>query len=168
MRESRLFLIFLRTNLILIAIPAVVLSAAFFVYQLNQPAVYYKSVLLEMSLGNLSVAEASIITDQAVVRLRAINLKKEIGVSDENRGVVFKASPLTINAGVEGKNNLLVDRDLKNLEGYAVKNFPLYRIGDLTSSEKKLSENFFALVGLLAGVFLGILLSLIKNYLQNY
>jgi len=167
-KESATYLGFFKENTLLILIPAFTVSLSAYFYQLQQPPIFHKSILMEMEYNQEDVLKKITLADEAVTLLRTSQVQQELGISKDLKVTTVKNGPLAINLDVSGRDEAKINTDLDKLAIYSKERFPLKNVGVSVESIKKTSEFIYATGGLMAGLLIGIFFSLIKTYFKKY
>ncbi|MBI4040161.1 hypothetical protein HY389_02295 [Candidatus Daviesbacteria bacterium] len=168
MRESRLYLSFLKDNLWLIFIPSVVVGLGAYAYQLKQPPKFHTSQLLQMDYNDKNIQDRIVLTDEAVTQIRSANLQGQLKVGTGERVNLFKPGPLSINLEVISGSKDRNLADISQINQFASAKFPLKTVGETVTIITKTPEVIFGLVGTTLGFALGILISLIRTYWRKF
>lgn len=165
MKESELYLAFIRRNFLFLVIPIIIsLVISIYFYSVVPSRVkILQTFKMQYTLGNIDTVLA--LADQAVAELRAQRFDK---VYPDAEVTIFKSAPLDVSFEAVSLN-----RDtsyallLKEIE-YLRQNF---LVQELTSPEIIFVEpNVFKYLisGLMIGGFVGLVISLIREYFRNY
>lgn len=167
-RESAIYLSFFRENLWLIAVPAISLTLAGFLYRASQPVPYRLYALLEMDYQDSELPQKTLLTDEAVTALRTDVLTSGQTFDSQNRMRLYKVGPAAINVEIEGLQPENLRADFKKIASQAEAKYDFHQKGEVGVGVKELPQYIFELGGLAAGLLLGILAALIKTYLRKY
>lgn len=165
MKESQLYLDFIKRNLITLVSPVVLvlIISIYFYAQVPAQTKISQSFKMQYQLEDINAVLA--LTDQAVAELRAQRFAQ---IFPESSASIYKSAPLNIS--IESTS---LERDtsyallLKETE-YLRQNF---QVEELTSPEIILIEpNLFKYLvsGLIVGGLIGLVISLVREYLKNY
>lgn len=165
MKESQLYLEFLKRNWLFFLGPIIVsLIVAVYLYA-QEPSVIKISQTFKMQYNLENIDTILALADQAVAELRS----QRFGDLFANSSVsIYKSSPLSVSVEATSLNrdtsyNLL----LKEVE-YLRQNF---LVAELTSPEiSQIEPNLFKYLisGLIIGGLIGLVTSLVREYLKNY
>jgi transglutaminase/protease-like cytokinesis protein 3 len=168
MRESRLYLQFFKDNqLYFIALPLVLGSGLFF-YQQQKPPTFHQSILLQMDYNEDNFERRAVLADQAVTITRSDQLQDKLGLSKEDRVLVYKSGPQLITIDSGGVNKDLVAKDRQTVTTSLQSAFPVTQVGNIVEYYQKTSEFIYAGIGIGAGLVLALIFSLIRTYFQKF
>lgn len=165
MKESQLFLQFLRRNFLIFFLPVLISAglSVFFYSAEKAKTKISQSFRIEYSQARENTAFA--FTDQAVTELR---LQSFDNLFPGSKASIYKPGPLTVSIEViSEEKNAGYELLLKETE-YLRKNFT---VSTLTQPEiTQIEPSFFRffLTGILLGFLAGLLTALFKEYLQNF
>lgn len=168
MKESQLYLDFLRKNLLLLLIPIVLFSLLGFYIQTSKPIFYTKTRVLEANIFEDDVSKRVLLIDQAVSTTRQPNVLNNL---DENPDVevnLFKSAPLTVTISATSPDPLPLKESLDNVSQYLVEKYQLKIIGKDIDSANRSNVMYGILLGAAAGAICGLFISLIKTYFHRY
>lgn len=168
MKESNLYLIFFKSNLVLITVCALVLSFVGYFYQTRKPTVYTENLFLQMAYSEGDINQKIALADQAVTLGRSENIKKDLGVSANTEINLFKPGPLAIQVSASSIDRSTLDSDLSTVFYFLKNNFPLAEMGQRVYFQSSANKALGILIGFVIGTTLGIWVSLVKTYLKNY
>lgn len=165
MKESRLFLTFIRKNFILLIAPVFLglLISIYFYSQQPPQSKLFQSFRFEYSLDNVDTVIA--LADQAVTELRIQGFDAEFPGS---KAIIYKPGPLAIAIEVLSPDRNSGYELLLKETGYLRQNFT---VSTLTEPQISIIEpNIFKyiLTGVLVGFLAGLIVSLCREYLRNY
>lgn len=165
MRESELYLNFLKRNLhsFLIPVILVLIIGTFFYVQTPSKTKISQTFRLDYNLQNINIILA--LTDQAVAELRSQHFES---VFPDASVSIYKSAPLNVSIEAvspdRGKSFALL---LKEAE-YLRQNFSTAEltVPEITTIEPSLLK--YVISGLIIGGLIGLIISLIREYLKNY
>lgn len=165
MKESRLFLDFVRRNFILLFGPVFLgLLISFYIYS-EQPAQNKLSQSFKFEYNLENIGSSLALAEQAATELRLRGFDSNF---PDSKAVIYKGAPLTITIDVfsldRGSGYALL---LKETE-YLRQNFSVSTLTEPKTSIVEPDILKFLLAGLLPGFFIGLTVSLCKEYLQKY
>lgn len=167
-KESAIYLSFFRENLWLIAIPAISLTLAGFLYRQSQPVSHRLYALMEMDYRESELPQKTLLTDEAVTALRTDVIISGQSFGSQNRMRLYKVGPAAVNVEIEGLHPDGLRADFKKLADQAQAKYGFYQKGEIGIGVKQLPQLIFELGGLVAGMLFGVLTALIKTYLRKY
>lgn len=165
MRESQLYIDFLKRNFIFLITPIslVLIVSIFLCSQIPSKTKISQTFRLDYNLQNINTILA--LTDQAVAELRSQYFES---VLTDTSVSIYKSAPLNITIEAlspdRGKGFVLL---LKEAD-YLRKNFSAAELTgpEITVIEPSLLK--YIISGLIIGGFMGLIISLIREYLKNY
>lgn len=165
MKESQLFLRFIKKNLLTLLLPIIVfVGLSMFLYSTEKAKTkIFQPFRVEYSQAGEDTAFA--LADQAVTELR---LQSFDSFFPGSKASIYKPGPLTVAIEVISEDrNIGYEVLLKETE-YLRKNFTVSTLTppEITQIEPSILK--FLLTGVLLGFFSGLIISLIKEYLQNF
>lgn len=165
MRESKLYLNFLKRNLYYFFIPVILalLTGAFFYTQTPSKTKIYQIFRLDYNLDNINIILA--LTDQAVEELRSQRF--ELVLLDASVSI-YKSAPLNITVeAVSPDRERSFALLLKEAE-YLKQNFSASELTgpEIIPVEPGLLK--YIISGLIIGGLIGLIISLVREYLKNY
>lgn len=164
MKESGLYLAFIKRNLLLLLLPPLlgfILSMYFFA-QVETLTRVTQTFKLAYTLDNIDTVFA--LTDQAVGELRVLPYETGEAVTVN----VYKSSPLSVTVESTSGNSERSYQQLIKRTEYLNSNF---QVIELTKPQISQIEPFFIkylISGLTGGFLLGLITALIREYFKNY
>jgi uncharacterized protein involved in exopolysaccharide biosynthesis len=162
MKESSLYLSFLKRNVVLLLIPALAGLFAGLFFFATEKSLYNVSQTFKLEYNLENVEVAFNLTDQSVAELRKLQLGEGAHLN------VYKSAPLSVTIESLSENRETAYSFLIDASGYLNRNF---QVVELSRPEIKLVEPKplkFLLAGGAVGILVGLILSLIKEYMKNY
>ena len=165
MKESQLYIDFIKRNLIFLLLPVfLVLVISLYLYaQVPSKVKISQTFKMQYNLENIDTILA--LTDQAVSELRAQRFSDVFGQSSVS---VYKSAPLNISIDATSLNRDTSYALLLKETEYLRQNF---QAGELTNPEiTQIEPNLFKYLisGLIIGGLIGLIISLIREYLKNF
>lgn len=165
MKESQLYIDFVKRNLLLLIAPVIlVLIISIYLYaQVPSKVRISQTFKMQYNLENIDTLLA--LTDQAVAEMRAQRFSDVFGNSTVS---IFKSAPLNISIDATSLNRDTSYALLLKETEYLRQNFT---VAELTNPEiTQIEPNLFKYLvsGLIIGGLIGLIISLIKEYLKNY
>ncbi len=167
-KESQIYLSFLRQNLVILALPLILGAGLGFLYSQHQPSVYSSNLLLQMDFTEDNLRERAILTDQATTILRSSQIHQQLKTDLDNKLVIFKSGPVAITVSSEGLDRLKTQQDVNLIENFALESYPIKPVGQVITEVKTSKRLTYLLIGGLLGGALGLIVSLIRTYLRRY
>jgi hypothetical protein len=166
MKESRQYLSFFKKNILIILIPMLVAPLSYFFILERENKIVTITRLVEFSTPDKNLADAELLTDQAVKLLRSENLKQELKIN--SKVSIYKYAPAVLSLEVSGIDAEQAKGDLSKLSRFTESRYLASALG--RDSEKFLDEKIYSYLTILAGAgFLtGVIFSLAKSYFQNF
>ncbi len=164
MKESRLYLAFVKRNLLLLFLPALLGSiiSLYFFAQVKTLIRVTQTYKLAYTLDNINTVFA--LTDQAVGELRVLNFETEEAVSVN----VYKSSPISVTIeSTSGNSDRSYQQLIKRAE-YLNSNFQVIELTKPQISQIEPSFIKYLISGLAGGFLLGLISALIREYFKNY
>lgn len=165
MKESKVYLYFLKRNLIFILLPVVLaLTLSFYFFSreetLNKISQTFKLVY---AVDNIDTVFA--LTDEAVAELRAYDFGFP---ASDAKITIYKSAPLLVNTEVTSTQREKGYELSIKASQYLTSNFQVVDFG--TPSVTVVEPNLFKYLvsGLAAGFLIGLIASLIREYFRNY
>lgn len=168
MRESRLYLRFLRENLFFVLIPGLLFLLAVFLYQRQLLTVYSPQALYEIQYTEGSVSEAVVLADQVVTSVRSENIKQSLGLDPSTEVMVFKPGPISLSVTVVGRDTDTSKGDLNKVAGYLKSKYPVSDVGEAVFLEVSRANHVDLFYALSIGSLLGLSVALVRSYFKNY
>lgn len=165
MPESRLYLSFIKRNLLILLLPALagLLSGSFFLSQVKSQTKISQGFKLIYNLSDLDGALT--MTDQAVAELRA---QRFAGLYPAATVVIYKSGPFLVNIDAVSEQKEIAYELLLKETTYLNQNFSVIEVNRPDVSQVEPSIIKYLLSGVLIGLLLGVIASLIKEYFKNY
>ena len=165
MKESQLYIDFIKRNLIFLLGPVFVtlLISLYFYAQVPSKVKISQTFKMQYNLENIDTILA--LTDQAVSELRAQRFSEVFGQSSVS---VYKSAPLNISIDATSLNRDTSYALLLKESEYLRQNF---QTGELTNPEiTQIEPNLFKYLisGLIIGGLIGLIISLVREYLKNF
>ena len=165
MRESELYIKFLKRNLVflLASIFLSILISIYFYALVPSQVRISQTFKLKYDLGNIDTVLA--LADQAVAELRSQRFAEAFSGSSVS---IYKSAPLNVSIDATSLN-----RDtsyallLKEIE-YLRQNFQVEELTNPEIAQIEPSLFKYLISGLIVGGLIGLVISLIKEYLKNY
>lgn len=166
MRESQLYLFFIKRNVVLLLIPAIIFSLIGYFYMLSRPVSYKLQRMFEVRYADGEVQEGVTLADEVVTFIRSENIKQSLGV--EATLNAYKPGPLAIYlvAESEARGELRVGADL--VTKILTSKYSVEQIGVDVVTKKMPSVYAGFLVGFVTGALIGLFLSLLREYFRTY
>lgn len=165
MKESQLYIQFIKRNSFILVIPLLVgiLVSIFLFSQVKPRTKISQSFKMEYSLENVDTILA--LTDQAVAELRL----QRFDLHFPGSGVaVYKTAPLTINIeAISEEKNLGFELLLKE-SAYLRKNFSVSELSQPAIDFVEPNIFKYLLSGVLPAFLIGLIIALVKEYFKNY
>lgn len=165
MKESILYLRFLKKNLTLIIIPTALFLILGFVYQVNKPTYYQISRLYEFSHKNDNVQQIIPVVDQAIIQLRSKQVRQDLQIENLS---IYKPGPLSMVVTINSLKAKGLDSELKKVDQFLNQKYNLKIVGSDITKTQKPDLIFIPTLISVVGFLLGLTFSLIKSYLKNY
>lgn len=165
MKESEIYLSFLKRNLLILIIPLLlgILAGSFFLSQVKSKTKISQSFRMIYNLEDVNTILA--LTDQAVFELRAQRFSRLFPDASDS---IYKSGPLAITIDTtSGQRETAYGLLLKEAV-YLGQNFSVAQLNQPEISQVEPSVIKYLLSGILAGFLGGLLLALVKEYLKNY
>ncbi len=167
-RESRLYLDFLKQNLIILAVPILFGAGLGLVYSQNLYSLYHSSLLLEMDYTETSLRDRGLLTDQATAILRSAQIQDQLNLTKNNKLTIYKSGPVAISVESQGPDPIETHADLDGIKAYATQSYPLHSVGEIITSIKPKKIWLLVLIGGTIGGVIGLTWALIKTYLKHF
>lgn len=165
MRESELYLNFLKRNLYYFLIPVilVLIIGTFYYVQVPSKTKISQTFRLDYNLQNINIILA--LTDQAVAELRSQRFEP---VLTDTSVSIYKGAPLNITVEVVSPDRSKSFTLLLKEAEYLRQNFSVAELTGpkITAIEPSLLK--YIISELIIGGFIGLIISLIREYLKNY
>lgn len=164
MKESGLYLAFIKRNFLILFLPALfgVIISLYFFAQVKTLTRVTQTFKLAYTLDNVDTVFA--LTDQAVGELRMLPYETGEGVSVN----VYKSSPLSVTIESTSGNSERSYQQLIKRAEYLNSNF---QVIELTKPQISQIEPFlvkYFISGLAGGSLLGLITALVREYFKNY
>lgn len=165
MKESKLYLDFLKKNLFILLTPVFALCLISFFLYLNVPKLIKTSQSFKLVYSLENIGDALPLTDQVVSELRIQNFASNY---EKAQAVIYKIAPLNIAIEVTALNNDDAYQILTKEVDYLSGNFSISRLNspEITQVEPSLIK--YLLTGISLGFVIGLLVSLIREYLNRF
>lgn len=178
MRESRLYISFLKNNWMWLLVPAFLGMTAGVFYQGLQPSSFRASQLLEMKYDQLNIPDRIALADHAITLIRSESVQQMLGIDRRSKVIAVKNGPLLIKLQLVLPDNIQTERtssasgytldQLGKATKYLTGRFFLYEVSSGRVVEERPDLVIGAALGLIGGLGAGLLLALIKIYLRSY
>lgn len=177
MRESKLFVNFLRTNLLVILIPAIIFGSLGWWWEARKPDLYTSEAIFELTQRNsyLPVDQSINVLDHLVTMARSANFGSSLGLAGDQIGAV-RFSPFGYKLMDTSENESSARTNLGNVIQYiqttfnsknTPSGFTLSKVGQLTVTVKRPNTYLGLVVGSLCGFFAGLIVALIRTYFSK-
>ena len=165
MKESSLYLSFIKRNIFFLILPALLglLVGSFLLSQINSQTKISQSFKLIYNLQGLN--EALAITDQAVEELRTQRFATFYPAATV---AIYKTAPFLINIDVVSEQKEVSYELLLKEITYLNQNFSAIEVNKPEISQVEPSIFKYLLTVILIGFLLGFIAALIKEYFKNY
>lgn len=166
MRESRLYLNFLKNNLLVLIVLSVTGASIGWFYQLRQPTNIERSSLWEMNYNQTNVVDRIALADQAVTLMRSAQLSNKLQIEADL--TAFKPGPLALTLTA---SSISLDQSqvaLGRAEEYLKSHYPVSEVGQATTVTKPPNLMLGLSFGLMVGLTVGLIISLARAYFSYY
>lgn len=163
MKESRLYLAFIKRNILLLLLPALLglIVSMYFFAQVKTLTKVTQTFKMAYTLDNIDIILA--LTDQAVSELRTLQTDEPETVSR-----IYKSSPLSITVEETSVNSEIAYEQLINRTAYLNSNFQVIELTKPQVSQIEPGFSKYFIAGLAGGFLLGLIITLIREYFKNY
>lgn len=165
MKESKLFLAFLKRNLLILLLPIILgllISVFFYSNEVPKTKIFQA---FKMESGPDNQDQAFALTDQAVTELRLQGFDIFFPGS---QALIYKPGPLAVGIEIMSLDKNQGYELLLKETAYLRKNFTVSTLTSPEITQIEPSVFRFLLTGVLIGFLIGLLLSLVKEYFANY
>jgi len=165
MKESALYLDFIKRNLLILIIPLLtgILASSFLLSQVTIQTKIAQSFKMIYNPADLNQSLA--LTDQAVAELRS---QKFASLYPSASTTIYKSGPLLISIEAVSADNQTAYGLLLKETGYLTQNFSVTQITQPVVTRVEPSAVKYLLTGMSVGFLIGLVSALIKEYLKNY
>lgn len=169
MRESRLYLNFLKCYLWYFAVPAILFGLVGYGVVLMQPKIYTLYRLYEANYRENNISEGIVIADQVVTLVRDRHIDRLIGLSPDTKVEVYKNAPLFVNLKVSSSSESVdLDREMTKISQFVSAKYPVNQIGEQVRAVVSPNVALGLMIGMTIGGFVGLILALISSYFKNF
>lgn len=164
MKESRLYLAFIKRNILLLLLPALLglIVSMYFFAQVKTLTKVNQSFKMAYTLDNIDTVFA--LTDQAVSELRTLQVE-EMETASTN---IYKSAPLSVTIEVSSDNSEKAYQQLIKRTGYLNSNFQVIELTKPQVSQIEPGFSKYFIAGIAGGFLLGLIIALIREYFKNY
>lgn len=165
MKESALYLNFIKRNLVILVIPLLsgILLSSFLLSQVKSQTKLAQSFKMIYNLADLNQSLA--LTDQAVAELRS---QKFASLYPSAKSVIYKSAPMLINIEAVSSDNKIAYELLLKETNYLTQNFSVSQITQPEVAQVEPSVVKYLLTGILIGFLSGLIIALSIEYLKNF
>lgn len=165
MRESALYLNFIKRNLLVLVISLLtgILLGSFLLSRVKSQTKIAQSFKMIYNLADLNQSLA--LTDQAVAELRS---QKFASLYRSAKTVIYKSAPMLINIEAVSPDNQVAYELLLKETNYLTQNFSVSQITQPEVTQVEPSVVKYLLTGILTGFLSGLIIALSFEYLKNY
>ncbi len=170
MRESRIYLTFLKESLPTLFICIFALSILAYIYSLRYPIISQNyTKVVEISHTDQDAPAKELEANNLVSLLRTQTLQQELRLDPSVKMKIYKDSPflIVISSGSNASHPSL-EENVNKLVSFSQAKYSLQLVGGTGFYYRSNNSNLFIIGSVFAGLFLGMLISLIRHYFKHY